>query len=128
MSFTINPYRLKMDGIDYVRSFRADRTNHKGEAFTWMVSVFGELVTVSLFYHIAIAVIEREGREGMLDLTILPGGWIYADTIDGIGKWATFPLGREFWDRLSEARSRGSAPDELLTNKAMGILTYVHKR
>lgn len=126
MSFSINPYRLKMDGIDYIRSLRANDV-HKGAAFTWMESVFGELVTVSLFYQVAIAVVEREGREGLLDLTTLPGGWIYADTIDGIGKWATFPFGRDFWDRLSVARRRGSAPDELLTNKAMGILNYVHK-
>ncbi len=127
MSFTINPYRLKMDGIDYVRSLRADRTKHKGEAFTWMESVFGELVTISLFYHVAIAIVEREGRGGIRDLTSLPGQWIYANTIDGIGKWATFPLGREFWDRLSEAKGRGALPEEMLTNKAMGILNYVHK-
>lgn len=124
MSFNINPYRLKMDGIDYVRSLRADGSAYKGEAFTWMESVFGELITVSLFYHVAIAISEREGR----DLTSLPGQWIYSNTIDGIGKWATFPLGRDFWDRLSEARRSGALPEEMLTNKAMGILNYVHKR
>lgn len=127
MAFNINPYRLKIDGIDYVRSLRAADNAHKGEAFTWMESMFGELITTSLFYHVAIAIVEREGRGGMRDLTSLPGQWIYANTIDGIGKWSTFPLGRPFWDSLSVARSCGEPPGETLTNEAMGILNYVHK-